>query len=114
MQIVPVNVPEESSCKVTVSFLDPADDSAITPASAILWTLTDLSGAVINSRENVSVSAASSVEIFLSGDDLTIADQNNDLEKRIITIQTTYDPGTGAINLKDSGQFAVTNLVAVT
>lgn len=114
MQIVPALVPEESSCKVTASFLDPEDDSAITPDSNILWTLRDLEGNVINSRNQVSVAPASSVEIFLSGDDLAMTDQTKAIEKREIIIETTYDPGSGSINLKDSAQFAISNLNGIT
>ena len=112
MQILPEKVPEESSAKVTAAFKDSSDGSAVTPAT-VTWSLMDLSGNIINSRTAVSISAASSVEIWLSGDDLQIVDETKPYEKRRILIEATYDNGAATVPLKDEGEFAVYNLKGV-
>jgi hypothetical protein len=112
MQILPEAVRQESSAKVTALIKDAADGSAVTPTT-VTWTLMALDGTVINGRQDVSASASSTVEIWLSGDDLQILDETNEYELRKILIKVTYDNGVSTIPLLDEGQFAVHNLAGV-
>jgi hypothetical protein len=112
-QILPAKVPEKSSAKVIATFKDVEDDSAIVPLT-VTWTLSDLDGTIINGRQDVVASAASTVEIFLSGDDLQIVDQTNKLEQRRLLISATYNNGVSTLPLKDEAIFAVYNLGNVT
>ena len=104
------NAVELSTKVVPVSFQDEAGD-AVTPNS-ITWTLTNDSGDIINSREDVSVPPAPSVNIVLSGGDLAIG---NNGRMRILTVLALYDSIYGTnLPLRSSAEFNITDLVAVT
>ncbi len=62
------NAVEKSTYIVTAAFTD-EDGDAVTPNAGLVWTLTDMNGVVINSREDVSISPDTSVDIVLSGND---------------------------------------------
>lgn len=99
---------EESTFKITVSFLD-SDGVAVTPTSAT-WTLTKKDGTVVNSRSAVSIGAPTSVEVItLQGDDLAILD-GKDLEYRVFLVEAVY-PGTEPV--KGQAWFALENLTKV-
>jgi len=101
---------EESTCVIKCVFTD-EDGNAVIPAT-LTWTLTDISGNIINSRENVSVAVpASTTYITLTGDDLALTAGRD--QDRILLVEGTYDSayGTG-LNIKDSARFTVKNLVA--
>lgn len=100
---------EKGTAKVTVAFTDETGASVI--PSAVTWTLTDRAGNVINSRQDVSVSAAASVSFALSGNDLAIV--GNDAQ-RVLLIEWTYNSSLGS-NLPGKAQafFTVAELVGV-
>jgi len=103
---------EKSTLVITASFTDEAG-SAVTPDS-IAWTLTNDGGRnIINRREDVSATPASSVNIVLSGDDLALS---NDADAtRRLTIEATYTSTYGSgLPLKESVSFTVSNINAVT
>ena len=105
------NAVEKSTYIVTVAFTD-EDGDALTPA-AITWTLTDVSGAVINSRSDVVVTVpAASINIVLSGLDLAII--SGVTNKRVLTVEATYNSsyGTG-LPLNARAEFTIEPLVAV-
>jgi hypothetical protein len=106
---------EKSTYIVTMSFKDENDD-AVVPASGT-WTLTDGDGSVINSREDVALSGlAAEMSVALSGDDLTLsAGFSGNAERRIFTVQATYNSDMGAgLPLRDQLEFPVYNLGAIT
>jgi len=104
---------EKSTYSVTVSFTDEAGD-AVTPNS-ITWTLTDKDGTVINSRQDVSVTPATSVTITLSGDDLALQSGEVGGVVRVLTISATYDSDLGSnLPLKSEARFIVDDLKSVT
>ncbi len=107
-----IKATEESTYIVTAAFTD-ADDSAVTPTS-ITWTLMDVGADVINERENVVITPASTVSIVLTGDDLGITEEGGEV-KRIITVSAIYTSETYGVglSLKGSAIFTVKNLVAV-
>ena len=57
----------------SIQFLD-EDDSVVTPnTDTVKYCLTDKSGTVINSREEVAIVSAASMTVLLSGDDLAVS-----------------------------------------
>lgn len=100
---------EESTYVVTVSFFNAAG-TAVTPKSAT-WTLTDKDGAVVNSRNAVTISSLdTSVDIVLSGNDLQIADGKT----RKLLVQAIYDSTEGSdLPLNDELEFQIHRLVGV-
>ena len=103
---------EKGTFVITCAFTD-EDDSAVTPTT-LTWTLTNTSGTVINSRQDVAVSSPSSSEdITLQGDDLQILSAT-DNGRRVLTVEGTYDSGELTdLPIKESCYFTVDNLVAV-
>jgi len=104
---------EQSTFVITASFTD-EDGNTVTP-NAVTWSLTNSSGAIINSREDQEEAPASSIDITLKGDDLALQDGETVKGVRILTVEATYDSDLGSdLPLKESAQFIVDNLVAVT
>ena len=103
---------EQSTYIITAAFTDDAG-AEVTPKAGLNWTLTDSSGTVVNSRENVSIAApAASVDIVLSANDLAVS-SGADLV-RYLTIEGTYDSDAGSdLPIKDQVKFAIADLVAV-
>jgi hypothetical protein len=107
---------EESSFTLSVSFTDD-DGNAVTPNAGLNWTLTDRTGkTVINSRETVIITPASTVYITLSGKDLSLLSTEKAKHlSRILTIQGTYDSSLGVgLSIVDECHFTVENLVYIT
>lgn len=102
---------ERSTYIVTASFMDETD-TPVTP-TALTWSLTDMSGKVVNNRAAVSVPPAEVVVIILTGDDLVV----NGLfrgQKRIVTVEALYDSSLGAgLSLRDQAIFIIDTLAAV-
>ena len=104
---------EESSAVISVAITDENDVAAI-PVT-LSWTLTDVNGAVINSRENVSVAVPAATNyIALSGDDLAITENTHSVV-RVFTVEGTFTSALtgGTLPFKDSVRFEIKNLVAV-
>lgn len=101
---------EEGTAKATVTFTDETGAS-VTP-SAVTWTLTDISGNVINSRQDVSVTPGASVSFAIYGDDLAVS--GNDV-RRLLLVEWTYSSSLGS-NLPGKAQasFSIADLVGVT
>jgi hypothetical protein len=103
-----VDAIEESTYVITAAFTD-EDDNPVAPNTGLVWHLTNPDGDIVNSREDVSITPATTVTVVLQGDDLAIA---SDIEKRIFTIEGTYDSTLGAgLLLKDAARFNVVSLV---
>jgi len=100
---------EQSTIIITVSFADETG-KAVTPTS-VTWSLTDTSEAIINSRDDESITPGTSVDIVLSGDDLTLASTEKIAGKRWLIVKAIYnsDYGTG-LYMKDSAVFYIDNL----
>jgi len=100
---------QQSTIIITVSFAD-ENGKAVTPTS-VTWSLTDTSESIINSRDDVSITPATSVDIVLSGDDLTLSATEKIAGKRWLIVKAIYnsDYGTG-LYMKDSAVFYVDNL----
>lgn len=100
---------EESTFVVTVAFTNAAG-TAVTPKSAT-WSLLDKDGAVVNSRDAVTISSLSTtVDIVLSGNDL----QRADGKTRKLLVEAVYDSDEGSdLPLKDELTFQIYNLAGV-
>lgn len=78
---------EQSVYWVTIGFLD-EDNNAMAPDVAT-WTLTDLEGNIINSKEDEPITTPDTEETLeFSGDDLAV--DGNDIVQRLITLEGTY------------------------
>ena len=105
---------EQSTFALVASFKDEEGDAVI--PNTITWTLSDEDGNTINEREDVEIAVPdSSVTIVLSADDLQISNGFAGLaEKRILTIEATYDSDLGMdLPLTESAHFVVNNLKAI-
>jgi len=80
--------------------------------TTVTWTLLDMDGDVINSRSDVSATAATTINIVLSGNDLAMED--NDSGKRLVLVEATYTSSYGAgLPLKKEYPFTIDRLTGV-
>lgn len=101
---------EGSSYFVAVSFED-EDGNAVYP-DTVVWTLTDLDGNIINERQDVSIAAAATIEVVLSGDDLKCDDDVPNVGDwgvwRELLVEATYTtPARGTLPLAAAARFRV-------
>ena len=76
VEILSTNASEEGTYAIDeIQFLDSRDTPVIVipETGSVTWCLTDKNGTIINSREDVPITSASSMTIVLSGDDLAIS-----------------------------------------
>jgi len=101
---------EESTYTIQAVITD-EDDNALTPNS-LTWTLLDLYGNVINEREDVELTPASTVSITMSGDDLAVTAANG--TKRRLLLEGDYDSDYGeGLPLKEQVEFEIEELVGI-
>lgn len=108
---LPIAAVEQSTYFPIASFFD--EDGNAEDVKTLTWTLTDISGNVINAREDVEVDSPSSVEtIVLSGNDLAVF--VGDRLRRVITFKATYDSDLGNdLPLTGAAEFPIVQLVAI-
>ena len=109
-----VHAKEKSTYIVTMDFTD-EDGSAEIPTT-ITWTLSNIAGTVINSREDIAVAVpAASVDVLLKGDDLQLLTGEVNQGVRVFTVEATYLSLLGAdLPLNASVRFIVDNLLMIT
>ena len=103
--ILDTNASEEGTYAIDdIQFLDSQDPPvAITPeADSVTWCLTDKNGNIINSRENVPITSASSMTIVLSGDDLAISGTADKFDTRNGVIIEQYERHVSVQGLVDT------------
>lgn len=105
------NAQEEGTLVLNIAWYD-EDGNAVTP-SAATWTLTDLDGNVINSRQDVSISSLStSNDVVLKGDDLAISPYG---VNRQLLAKWTYTSSAGSgLPATHAYQFKIDNMSGVT
>lgn len=112
---MPVNLTttpnEESQLILTVTLKD-SDDATVATSSiaSMTWTLTDVDGTVVNSREDVSPTIANPLTIELYGDDLALPTTSS--PTRIVTVKATYNSTYG--NARPVNEEAVFDVTALT
>lgn len=77
----------------TAAFTD-ADGTAVTP-NTVQWSLTNATGLIINSRDDVSITPGETVSIVLSGADIL---ETDGLERKL-TVEAVYNSITYGNNL---------------
>lgn len=88
---------------VAVSFFDEANVAMI--PTTVNWSLYDEDGVIVNSRSNVSISPASTVNIVLSGADTLFV---SPASQRILVVNAIYTGVYGVgLPLKDYFKFTV-------
>jgi hypothetical protein len=80
---------EQSTYVVEATFKDEYGGD-VTPRS-ITWTLADPDGAVINGRQSVSITPATTVSIVLTGPDLDLGATEHIAGKRFLIIEARYN-----------------------
>jgi hypothetical protein len=103
---------EEGTYVITARFTD--ENGAAEIPTAITWSLLDLDGNVINSRNKVVIAApATTVTVVLSGNDLSLT--ASDSRDRRFLVEATYTSTLGAgLPLKKEYNFSIDGLVGVT
>lgn len=105
---------EESTFVITASFTDEADNP-VTPNAGLVWSLTDTEGNVINAREDIGLTEATSVDIVLQGADLALNTTKASVVERVLIVEGTYDSTVGNnLPLKEEARFFIDGLVKIT
>lgn len=114
MQLLTTIAKEKSTYIITIGFQD-EDGNAENPTSAT-WTLTDIDGTIINSREDVSISSpTSSEDVVLSGNDLAMQSGETGSVVRVFTVEAVYNSDLGSsLPLKASCKFIINDEKAIT
>lgn len=110
-----VHAVEKSTYVITATCKD-EDGNDVVP-SLMTWTLTDESGTVINSRENVSVATpAAETDILLQGLDLAIqSGETSGTVGRVFSVYAEYNSVLGSgLPLRGEVRFYIDNLLKVT
>ena len=96
---------------VSCAFRD--DDGAAVVPSSVKWSLMQRDRSVINSRQSVVISPATTVTIVLSGDDLALQ-STSDVGARVLTVYAEYSSTLGTdLPLLDEAYFDITDLIGV-
>jgi hypothetical protein len=104
---------ERSTFVIRASFTDEAG-AAVAPNSGLAWTLSDVASNVVNSRDTVTITPATTITIVLHGADLAISEAYRD-NRRLLTIEGTYNSSLGSnLEIVDQVAFSVVNLASVT
>ena len=101
------SVNEKGTVILQATFAD-EDGQAATPSS-VTWTLTDAFGTIINNRDGISVTPASTITIVLTGDDLAVLDPKS--LRRYVCVTAVYDSSAGAnLSITDEYEFELKDL----
>lgn len=115
--------PEEGTRGIQVDFKDDAGIAVVPNAATVKWTLTDkpnlgVAVTIINSREQVAITSASTIYITLTANDLAL--QTGELSsasvQRILTIEYEWNSTLLGNDLPDNVQyeFKIENLSYIT
>lgn len=104
---------EQSAYFVTAAFTDETGAGVVPNVGTLTWTLTDLSGNVVNNRSAVPLTSAASVTIVLRGDDTVLGGALQGTA-RVVTFQCTYNSSLGSdLELKEQIMFEICDLLAI-
>jgi hypothetical protein len=112
--MITIQANEQSTIGFVCAFFD--DDNQPVSPSQVTWSLTDLTGEVINGRDQVPAVPDQQVTIVLSGPDLQIRAEEAGLIKvgRKLLVEALYSSSLGSdLPLKEVAAFEVVNLIKV-
>lgn len=89
---------------IVLEFQVTNEQGAVVTPLTMKWTLKDENDAIVNSRENVVVTPASTMSIVLSGDDVAYVVGN---ETRKVLIEGTYTSTLGTLTVKKTVKVTV-------
>ena len=92
------------------------EDGEVKVPETLSWSLTDIDGSIINSRDEVNIaSPTASEDVVLSGDDCAIQAGETELEvTRIFTVKGTYNSTLGNdLPLRGRCYFVLENYEAI-
>jgi len=99
---------EEGTYVITCSFTD-EEGQDVVPNNNLVWTLKNRAGEVINERENISISPATSITVVLYGNDLLLPDEKDFF--RIFLIEGTYNSSLGNdLPIREAAEFPISNI----
>ena len=102
---------ERSTYVIELTYKD-EDGVAVAP-STLTWSLTRPDGSVINNRDAVTLTPASTVAIVLTGADLALGSGIDNGDRHLL-IEGTYNSTYGSgLALRDEYVFSIRNLVKV-
>jgi len=103
---------EGSTFIIRVEFFEttPSGKTPIVPNSGLTWSLVDIEGNIINSRDNIPLDPpADTIDIALSGEDL--ASSGNHSLRRYLIVKGTYNGVFGNdLSIIDEVAFQISNL----
>lgn len=105
---------EGSTFVVHADFYD-EDGDAVVP-NELAWSLYDRAGNIVNSRDSVSLTPASAVDIVLEPNDLALSSSplRVGAELRALVVVGTYDSGLGSdLPIAQECRFQVANSIGV-
>ena len=105
MVILTTNAEELDTYQITIEFTD-LDGDAVIP-NAITYTLARYDGTVVNSREDVSLTPASSIDFILTGDDLQIFDDDKEDLYRYVHFEGNYTDGSTTCYINRVARFEI-------
>lgn len=110
--IITTRATKENTIIVTAAFTDENGD-AVTPNAGLKWTLTDMQESVLNSRLDVALTPATSVDIVLTNADLAALGSVDDGRRRIL-IEGDYDSSAGlGLSLDQDAVFVIETQIPV-
>lgn len=115
VEVITTDTANEEGTAVFQCVFRDEDNNLVVPQT-MTWTLTDIEGTVINSREDVAISPLNStVYIVMSGDDLALqSGESGHQVERLLTLEGTYNSTYGNdLPLKEERLFYITNLTVV-
>ena len=109
-----ISVHAREKCNYTVSITFYDEVPALVIPTALTWTLTDMDGNIINSRDAVPVTPSESTEdvVLGSADTVVVAGQTNE---RLFLAEWTYNSTYGSgLASKEQAVFVIDNLLHIT
>jgi hypothetical protein len=81
--------------------------------NSISWWLTDVNGAIINDRSNISLAVENPFYIVLEDEDLQITAKDQGRNTRFVTVRGTYESDLGTLPYAYCVSFDVENILVI-
>ncbi len=110
MNVIQTPADERSSYFITIELLD-EQQNRVTPVT-LYWSLTDMNGNIVNSRDSVEVSSPAEANVItLTGDDLAVFEDA--ITYRLVNVWGTYySPSAGQnVAFRQQIKFAIRPMI---